>query len=156
MKPKIPASRIKSDECAINIGQVIEDGEIVNPGTPYFIHQNEWVEILPVMTVKEVVNLSRLQVSGSDPGVLGQNFTDLCGELSRRVIAWNWTDLMGKAIDQPYDRPDVLEKLSSEELLWLVSATTNQETPDERKKGSRQSVDTSSAETDSQATLPSE
>ena len=34
MKPKIPASRIKSDECAINIGQVIEDGEIVNPGTP--------------------------------------------------------------------------------------------------------------------------
>ena len=156
MKPKIPASRIKSDECSINIGQVIEDGEIVNPGTPYFIHQNEWVEILPVMTVKEVVNLSRLQVSGSDPGVLGQNFTDLCGELSRRVIAWNWTDLMGKAIDQPYDRPDVLEKLSSEELLWLVSATTNQETPDERKKGSRQSVDTSSAETVNQTTLPSE
>ena len=156
MNPKIPALRIKSDECAINIGQVIEDGEIVNPGTPYFIHQNEWVEILPVMTVKEVVNLSRLQVSGSDPGVLGQNFTDLCGELSRRVIAWNWTDLMGKAIDQPYDRPDVLEQLSSEELLWLVSATTNQETPDERKKGSRQSVDTSSAEKDSQATLPSE
>tara|TARA_R110000751_G_scaffold307317_1_gene428154 strand:+ start:396 stop:866 length:471 start_codon:yes stop_codon:yes gene_type:complete len=156
MKPKIPASRIKSDECSINIGQVIEDGEIVNPGTPYFIHQNEWVEILPVMTVKEVVNLSRLQVSGSDPGVLGQNFTDLCGELSRRVIAWNWTDLMGKAIDQPYDRPDVLEKLSSEELLWLVSATTNQETPDERKKGSRQSVDTSSAETVNQTMLPSE
>ena len=156
MKPKIPASRIKSDECSINIGQVIEDGEIVNPGTPYFIHQNEWVEILPVMTVKEVVNLSRLQVSGSDPGVLGQNFTDLCGELSRRVIAWNWTDLMGKAIDQPYDRPDVLEKLSSEELLWLVSATTNQETPDERKKGSRQSVDTSSAEMVNQTTLPSE
>ena len=156
MKPKIPASRIKSDECSINIGQVIEDGEIVNPGTPYFIHQNEWVEILPVMTVKEVVNLSRLQVSGSDPGVQGQNFTDLCGELSRRVIAWNWTDLMGKAIDQPYDRPDVLEKLSSEELLWLVSATTNQETPDERKKGSRQSVDTSSAEMVNQTTLPSE
>ena len=155
MKPKIPASRIKSDECAINIGQVIEDGEIVNPGTPYFIHQNEWVEILPVMTVKEVVNLSRLQVSGSDPGVLGQNFTELCGELSRRVIAWNWTDLMGKAIDQPYDRPDVLEQLSSEELLWLVSAATSQENPDERKKGSKQSANTSSAATDNQVMSPS-
>ena len=156
MKPKIPASRIKSDECAINIGQVIEDGEVINAGVPHYIHQGEWVDILPVMTVKEVVNLSRLQVSGSDPGVLGQNFTELCRELSRRIIGWNWTDLMGNDLEQPYDRPDVLEQLSSDELLWLVSATTNQESPDERKKGSRQSVNTSSAVTDSQVTLPSE
>ena len=70
MKPKIPATRVKSDDCAINIGQVVEDGEVVNPGVPHYIHQDEWVDILPVMTVKEVVNLSRLQVSGSDPGVL--------------------------------------------------------------------------------------
>jgi len=156
MKPKIPASRIKSDECAINIGQVVEDGEVINAGVPHYIHQGEWVDILPVMTVKEVVNLSRLQVSGSDPGVLGQNFTELCRELSRRIIGWNWTDLMGNDLEQPYDRPDVLEQLSSDELLWLVSATTNQESPDERKKGSRQSANTSSAVTDSQVTLPSE
>ena len=156
MKPKIPASRIKSDECAINIGQVVEDGEVINAGVPHYIHQGEWVDILPVMTVKEVVNLSRLQVSGSDPGVLGQNFTELCRELSRRIIGWNWTDMMGGELEQPYDRPDVLEQLSSDELLWLVSATTNQESPDERKKGSRQSVNTSSAVTDSQVTLPSE
>jgi len=156
MKPKIPASRIKSDECAINIGQVVEDGEVINAGVPHYIHQGEWVDILPVMTVKEVVNLSRLQVSGSDPGVLGQNFTELCRELSRRIIGWNWTDLMGNDLEQPYDRPDVLEQLSSDELLWLVSATTNQESPDERKKGSRQSTNTSSAVTDSQVTLPSE
>ena len=156
MKPKIPASRIKSDECAINIGQVVEDGEVINAGVPHYIHQGEWVDILPVMTVKEVVNLSRLQVSGSDPGVLGQNFTELCRELSRRIIGWNWTDLMGNDLEQPYNRPDVLEQLSSDELLWLVSATTNQESPDERKKGSRQSANTSSAVTDSQVTLPSE
>jgi len=156
MKPKIPASRIKSDECAINIGQVVEDGEVINAGVPHYIHQGEWVDILPVMTVKEVVNLSRLQVSGSDPGVLGQNFTELCRELSRRIIGWNWTDLMGNDLEQPYDRPDVLEQLSSDELLWLVSATTNQESPDERKKGSRQSANTSSAVTDSQVSLPSE
>ena len=156
MKPKIPASRIKSDECAINIGQVVEDGEVINAGVPHYIHQGEWVDILPVMTVKEVVNLSRLQVSGSVPGVLGQNFTELCRELSRRIIGWNWTDLMGNDLEQPYDRPDVLEQLSSDELLWLVSATTNQESPNERKKGSRQSANTSSAVTDSQVTLPSE
>ena len=155
MKPKIPASRIKSDDCAINIGQVVRDGEVVNPGVPHYIHENEWVDILPVMTVREVVNLSRLQVSGSDPGALGQNFTELCRELSRRVIAWNWTDLMGKIIDQPYDRPDVLEQLSSEELLWLVSATTNQETSDERKKDSKKSASTSSAVTDNPVTSPS-
>ena len=155
MKPKIPALRIKSDGCAINIGQVIEDGEIVNPGTPYYIHQGEWVEILPIMTVKEVVNISRLQNGGSDPSVLGSSFVELCRELSRRVIAWDWTDMMGQPIEQPYDKPDVLEQLSSEELLWLISATTNEENADDRKKGSRRSGTTSLEVTDSPVMSPS-
>ena len=143
-KPKIPAMRISSDDCAISIGQVIEDGEIINAGTPYYVHEGEWVEIIPVITVKEVMQLSNLQKASDDPQALGTNLTMLCRELARRVISWNWTDLMGYAIEQPYNRPDILEGLSSEELLWLVNATTSQESPDERKKDSEQSVNTSS------------
>ena len=143
-KPKIPAMRISSDDCAISIGQVIEDGEIINAGTPYYVHEGEWVEIIPVITIKEVMQLSNLQKASDDPQALGTNLTMLCRELARRVISWNWTDLMGYAIEQPYNRPDILEGLSSEELLWLVNATTSQESPDERKKDSEQSVNTSS------------
>ena len=143
MKPKIPAMKVKSDECSINIGQVIEDGEITNPGTPYFVHQGEWVEILPVITVAEVMNISRLQNAASDTVGLDQNLSDLCKELSKRVIAWNWTDLMGEKMEQPYNRPDILERLASEELMWLMSAASSQESADERKKDSKKSVDTS-------------
>ena len=156
MKPKIPASRIKSDECAINIGQVVEDGEVINAGVPHYIHQGEWVDILPVMTVKEVVNLSRLQVSGSDPGVLGQNFTELCRELSRRIIGWNWTDMMGESMEQPYNRPDVLEGLSSEELMWLMSATSGGDSADARKKDSVKSESISLETGNNPAMFPSE
>ena len=90
------------------------------------------------------MQLSNLQKASDDPQALGTNLTTLCQELARRVISWNWTDLMGYAIEQPYNRPDILEGLSSEELLWLVNATTSQESSDERKKDSGQLVNTSS------------
>ena len=156
MKPKIPAVKVKSDECSINIGQVIEDGEITNPGTPYFVHQGEWVEILPVITVAEVMNISRLQNAASDTTSLDQNLSDLCKELSKRVIAWNWTDLMGEKMEQPYNRPDVLERLASEELMWLMTASSSQESADERKKDSKKSVDTSLEMALNPTTSPSE
>jgi len=143
MKPKIPATRVQSDECFISIGQVIEDGEIVEPGELHFIHKGEWVEVMPVMTVKEVMNLSKLQQGASDNGTLGDSLSQLCRELSRRVIKWNWTDMMGEKLPQPYNKPDVLEGLTSEELLWLVSASNGQETAEERKKDLELSVDQS-------------
>tara|TARA_R100000808_G_scaffold8821_1_gene24701 strand:+ start:904 stop:1374 length:471 start_codon:yes stop_codon:yes gene_type:complete len=156
MKPKIPAQKVMSDDCSISVGQVVEDGEIVNAGTPHFIHQGEWVEVLPVMTVKEVMQISRLQNAGADGSQLGENLTDLCRELSRRVISWNWTDLMGEPMEQPYNRPDVLEGLSSEELMWLMSATGGGDSADARKKDSAKSESISLATESSQAMLPSE
>ena len=156
MKPKIPATKVMSDECSINIGQVVADGEITNPGTPYFVHQGEWVEILPVITVAEVMNISRLQNAASDTVGLDQNLSSLCKELSKRIIAWNWTDLMGEKMEQPYNRPDVLERLASEELMWLMSAASSQESADERKKDSKKSADTSLEMSLNPVTSPSE
>jgi len=143
MKPKIPTQKIKSDGCAVNIGQVIEDGEITDPGVPHYVHKGEWVEILPVMTVREVTQLSNLQVASDTPGSLGQSMTALCTELSKRIIAWNWTDMMGDEIDQPYKNPTVLEGLTSEELMWLINASSGGETADDRKKDSAVSAGTS-------------
>ena len=133
-QPKIPTMRVSSDDCAINVGQVIEDGEIIEQGTPYYVHEGEWVEIMPVMSVREVMNLSRLQQGSDDPNGLGNNMSAVCNELSKRVFKWNWTDLMGEPMEQPFNNPQVLEALASEELLWLVSATTQQESADARKK----------------------
>ena len=147
MKPKgklkIPAVRVASDDCSISIGQVMEDGEITVPGTPHYVHVGEWIEVMPVIAVKEVMQLSRLQRGGEESGALGESLGQLCQELSKRLLAWNWTDLMGEKMEQPYNRPDVLERLASEELMWLMSAASSQESADERKKDSKKSADTS-------------
>ena len=143
MKPKIPAIKIMSDDCSINVGQVIEDGAIVSPGVPHFVHKGEWVEIMPIIAVKEVMQLSRLQRGVDDTGSFGDSLSLLCQELSKRLIAWNWTDLMGEPMEQPYNRPDLLENLTSDELLWLVSASSRQESADERKKDLESSANTS-------------
>jgi hypothetical protein len=125
-----------ADDCSISIGQVIEDGEITDPGTPHYIHIGEWVEVMPVVAVREVMQLSRLQMGIEDRGSLGESLGQLCQELSKRLVAWNWTDLVGQAMEQPHNRPDVLEELSADELLWLVNAAAEKESAAARKKGS--------------------
>ena len=85
MTPKIPANRVQSDECSINIGRVVEDGEITDEGVSHFVHKGEWVEVLPVATVREVMQLSKLQQGTNTDGQLGENLGRLCDELSRRM-----------------------------------------------------------------------
>ena len=152
MTPKIPANRVQSDECSINIGRVVEDGEITDEGVSHFVHKGEWVEVLPVATVREVMQLSKLQQGTNIDGQLGENLGRLCDELSRRIIAWNWTDLMGQPMEQPFNRPDVLEGLSSDELLWLVGITSGGELADDRKKDSQNLDDISLVTADSPST----
>ena len=156
MKPKIPTKMVMSDECAISIGQVIEDGEITNPGTPYYVHEGECVELLPVITVSEVMQISRLQNAGADTAALGDSLAELCKELSKRIVSWDWTNLMGEPMEQPYNRPEVLEALSSEELMWLMTATGAGEPADARKKDSGQLENTSLEMDSNQALLPLE
>ena len=156
MKPKIPAVKVLSDECSINVGQVVEDGEITDPGIPHFVHKGEWVEVLPVLSVKEVMNIARLQSSATDSSKLDENLTNICKELCRRVVSWNWTNLMGEPMEQPYNRPDVLEELTSEELMWLMTAAGAGEPADARKKDLEKSENISLETEGSPALLPSE
>ena len=53
-----------------------------------------------------------------------------------RVLSDECVIVIGRVIEleQPYDRPDVLESLSADELLWLINATGVQEMAEERKK----------------------
>ena len=156
MKPKIPEVKVLSDDCSINIGQVVEDGAITNPGTPHYVHKGEWVEVLPVMSVREVMNISRLQNAATNSAQLDENLSSLCAELSNRIIAWNWTDIMGEPMEQPYKRPDVLAELASDELMWLMTATGAGEPADARKKDSEKSGSISSGTDNNPAMFPSE
>ena len=147
---KIPTLTIPSDDCTVSSGQVINaDGTIVDPGQPIAVHVGEHIEIIPVATVAEVISLGKLQaaIPGSDTlaADLAEQLQVLCNELSQRVVGWTWTDMLGVALPQPYQRPDVLAGLTSEELLYLVGATQQRESQVERKNGSAPSDSTSLA-----------
>ena len=55
--PKIPLRRVDSDTCAVMVGQVIAGDTIINPGNPYYVHQGELVEFLPVMSLVNMMVL---------------------------------------------------------------------------------------------------
>ena len=136
LKPKIPLRRIPADGCAVYVGRTVKDGAIDNPGTPHAVHIGEWIEVLPALAVGELLSLMRIQergIGGANIAEMQASLDNLCGELSKRIIAWNWTDMMGQPLPQPYGQPNVLARLTTDELVWLLQTATRTESEDERK-----------------------
>ena len=126
-KWKIPPQRIESDDCTVYVGREIEDGEITDEGTPYKVHEGEYVELFPVRSLRELMALT--DIGNNTAGSL----RTLCIELSQRIMEWDWTGMDGKPLPQPYNAPDVLERLTDDELMWLMQAVKGKETTATRK-----------------------
>ena len=153
-KPKIPLKKVPADDCVVYVGRVHDKaGEIVVPGEPIQPHVGEWVELIPLQSVGQIMALSRCAALAAGAGesttpkellAMDGAFDDLCRGLAQRVVSWNWTDLMSEPLEQPYRRPDIIKALTSEEIMWLRQAVEG-ETPVERKNGSGPLPTTSSA-----------
>lgn len=135
---KIPLRRVMADDCAIVLGRVILDGQITKPGTPYYVHQGEWVDFMPVQSVEDMVMAIRTLSIAKDGGeetpiMIADRISAWCDRLAHSVIMWNWTGLAGEPLPQPYGRPDVLMGLSNDELIWIINQAQAMETPVERK-----------------------
>ena len=129
-KWKIPPTRVPSDDCAIYVGREIEDGEITVEGTPYNVHTGEWVELFLTQSLAEMMALVDMRnMVEEGAGALRK----LCQELAVRIVEWNWTDNAGDALPQPHNAPEVLERLSNDELMWLMGAVQGKETSADRK-----------------------
>lgn len=123
VKWKIEPKRVPSDDCIITV-----DGKELH------VHADEWVEIIPVGTLRQYTAILRVQnliIDDSDSQVLH----DLCEEVSERLVDWNWTGLDSRKLDKPYRNARVVESLASEELAYLIKILQG-ETAKERKKDS--------------------
>ncbi len=151
--PKLPLREVDSSDCEVSLGREIKDGKVTNEGTPYRIHEGEKVWVLPVNNLRESLALAHFGAfdnEGSDDDrresmlALERSLDDICSQLSKRVVKWDWTDMMGEPLPQPYRNPQVFHDLTEDEILWLV-ATARGESPGERKNGSTPSGNTSGA-----------
>lgn len=129
---KIPLRRVDASACAVVVGRVIKDGKIVNQGTPHLVHKGEWVEFVPVTSVREFISLMGI-MDGVGNEAMSAHLKQLGERLAKRVVRWNWTDMMGESLPQPYGCPDVLLGLSEDELYWLMARSYETEPEDERK-----------------------
>lgn len=141
-KFKIPPEVIPSDDLIVHVGRVIEDGEVTQEGTPYAIHAGEAVWMLRANTMRLWLKWGALVTHRTDTesmadafALLEQHYDSVCEELSRRIVAWTWTDLDGEPLAQPYRQPSVLRELDADEILYLTKAVMR-EAPGENKAAS--------------------
>lgn len=142
MTSKIPLKRLDSSDCVIYVGRK-ESGEAVAvEGTPYRVHEGEWVDIMPVVSVGQYMDyLTLLQSQTGEETNAQAAFDGLVKTLTQRVMAWNWTDLYGEPLAQPHNNPDVFGQLTTYEIRWLLTSLTG-ETDAERKNGGEPSPTT--------------
>ncbi len=151
--PKVPTKRVASDDCEITVD-----------GIRYPVHKGESVEVIPLASMQSFLSIVSLGDLNNAPDAaaleaetdpekrkkleaqitaqahqMQDALNQICEELSRRVVKWDWTDLMGEPLPQPCGKPDVLKALTSEELFWLRSVTMG-EASGERKNASKPSL----------------
>ena len=151
-KFKIPPKKIDSSDCVVHVGQHIQDGKVVNKGEPYKVHEGEYIEIIPIITMGESIALLNVANLTDDSKNADKSFEAICVSLSNKIVDWNWTDMTGELLDKPYKNPEVFKNLNTEELMYLVTVSTG-ETPSEQKNESNDSLNTPLAEV--QNNLPS-
>jgi hypothetical protein len=125
-KFKIPPVRVSADDCPVQ----------TSAGEQLFLHVGEWVEVLPVETIRLRLVLQHV---GETADMVAHN--EFCDLLSRRVTAWNLTDVVSDPLPQPWRNPDAIRELSATEQLWLLRAMEGN-TEGQRKNGSGGSGDT--------------
>jgi len=141
MKPQ--AKTVPSDDCVVTIDSV-----------DYPLHEGESVTVVPGFSVGDIQLMRQLaelqpKVDAAEGGIEKVGITDdvIAGTvtaLSRRVLAWTWTDDAGRLLPQPLGNPAAFATLRIEELMYLALIVRG-ESPGERKNGSRPSPTSSSA-----------
>lgn len=121
---------IPSDQCPAGY-----NGEICYP------HQEEVVVLFPGWCWGEVEAYQELKRLGdkirsgkAGPEAIEETnkwMDQLCEFLSHRIVSWTWTDRRGRPLPQPDGTAGPLKALTSEEIVWLMTAgDTSAEQPE--------------------------
>lgn len=126
-KFKIAPVRVAADKCPTQTTRE----EIL------YLHEGEWVEVLPLPDYQMLIALRRIAASGDEDA-----YGELVDRLARRVTAWSFTDVDGEPLPQPWRNPAAIRDLGASEQMWLISVLEGGG-EEARKNGSGPSVDTS-------------
>ena len=142
---KVPPVEIECSDYELWVGRELNDnGDAVVEGNRYTPHAGERIMIMPVGTMGSMFGLTNML--GPDDaeadGVLDEGddaasqavirdatqrrlkrqteaFEQIITTLARRVVWWDWTDLGGEPLPQPYRSPEALTGLDPSELFYL-------------------------------------
>lgn len=124
---KVPPRRVPSDDCVVTVA-----------GERYHVHEGEWVEVLPGLSVGDYeafhafagVQVQMAAVKGEQDeglktiGILADTFGKAVPLVKSRLVAWNWTDNRGEPLPQPHDEPSPLWRLDEAEIAYLIQVIT--------------------------------
>ena len=80
--------------------------------------KDSWVEVVPLTVRGSREFRGRLEAADNTEA----REAILLAELCAHIVAWNWVDEDGKPLPSPQQEPEVLEGLTSREVIFLRDA----------------------------------
>ena len=139
LKKGLPIKRVPSDDCLLYPNQQFEtdtDGNAIglkDRGEGVAVHVDEWVEFVPMASMFQYMGLGQVTSDKKELAERDQALLTVCKGLSKKLVHWNWTDILGDPYPQPFRNPAVLRMLEDDELVYLIKLLQTGETEGERK-----------------------
>lgn len=127
---KFPPRVVPSDDLV-----VLYDGQEIRP------HEGETVTFRGRASVADYLSGLKLQRLGTElvaevnTSEIDALFAEALTGLASKIVEWTWTDDEGEPLPSP-PTADLLQRLSFEELTWLVRAAGGQRSEGEKKDDS--------------------
>ncbi len=139
LKKGIPIIRAPSDDCLLYPNKRFELDEngvptgLQDRGEGIAVHEGEWVEFVPMASMLQYLGLGTVVGNKKEMDERDASFDVVCEGLSKKIIRWNWTDIVGEPYPQPFKNPAVLRSLEDDELVHLIQLLQSDETEGQRK-----------------------
>ena len=131
LKAGMPIKRVPSDDCLLYPNKTYTAGENGGPrtlegrGEGVVVHEGEWIEIVPMAQMLQYLGLEQED---------NESFLLVCEGMSKRLVRWKWTDMVGEPYPQPFRNPAALRALEDDELTYLIGLFRSGEAESQVKK----------------------
>jgi hypothetical protein len=128
--------RVDLSDMPYEFGQELNnDGSVAVQGTTLFPFEGQTMWLLRTMSLGTAFSTAGLVRDQGNQLTTMRHFEALCARLADLLAHWTLTDLQGRLMPQPYGNPEALERLTADQINWIMGKVMVEDEAAEGKGG---------------------
>ena len=113
--------RVDLSDMPYEFGQELNnDGSVAVKGTTLYPFEGQTMWLLRTMSLGTAFSTAGLVRDQGNQLTTMRHFQALCARLADLLAHWTLTDLQRRPMPQPYGNPEALERLTADQINWIM------------------------------------